>query len=251
MRRRVALTTFILLLLAGCGAASPTQTAAPVQSAVSAGGAIRHGNDAPPAASPDAEIGTEHALTCESTSGSVAAISSFSDLTWASERIVVGEVAKLYPSVPDPKAPQQPLYTEFDVHVDENLRGQAIEMLRVRHGGGEIPGGCSDPQGATPVHVGDRFIFFLGFQVEHAEIPTYFVIGEQQGLWKLNGDRVDDVLPWYSEFSGRPITDVGLQVSASLAAAPPERPIAGHYPVVTLNQAPLGPDLPSPATPVP
>jgi len=251
MRRWVTLAMPILILLSGCGAETSTQTTTLVKSAASTRGAVGHRDDASPAASSAAEVGTEQALTCESTSGSVAAITSFSDLTWASERIVIGEVSKIYPSVPDPKAPRQPLYTEYDVRVDKNLRGQAIEMLRVRHGGGEIPGGCSDPQGAAPVHSGDRFIFFLGYQVEQASVPTYFVIGEQQGLWELKGNTVADGLPWYSEFSGRPITDVGMQISASLAAAPPERPISGHYPVAMLNQAPPGPDLPSPATPVP
>jgi hypothetical protein len=241
------IAAIVSVFLMACGAPDPMQSSPVSGSGTTSSRSTGVGSTT---ASPQSTLNSA-ADQCTFTSGTAAEISDLDHLTWASERIVVGEVAKIYPSVPDPQARQQPLYTEFDVAVEQSLRGHAIDTLRIRRGGGEIPGGCSDPQGVAPVHIGDRFIFFLGYQVEQASVPTYFLIGEQQGLWKLNGDAVADVLPWYSEFTSQAITDVATHIESSLAAAPPERPIAGFIPVVTLDQAPPGPDLPSSATPVP
>lgn len=228
---RVSLIVSLAVILAGCGTAEEL-------------GRTPQSGASPATATP------KPTLVCTTTSGSVAAIPSVRDLTWASYRIVIGSVQERLPSVPDPKAPQQPLYTDYVIKVARVYRGAPIDTVRIRRGGGQIRNGCTDPENGPALEVGDRFLLFLNFPQAGTDVPTYAVTGDGQGYWRLDAsDIVTEAV--YSQFDGRSVAEVAQEIARALAGPPPTQPIAAFIPVVPLTAAPPGPALPTVSTPSP
>jgi hypothetical protein len=245
MRTRLMLIVIgVSLLLVGCGQVQSQDLGAEV-------GTPRASVTAIAAVSPTPPSSQQTPLTCEIVVGTIAGIPNIDDLTWASNAIVVGTVAKRLPTTPNPDATNSPMFTDYVVDVQNVYRGAKVDSIRIRRSGGNIPGGCSQPESGPTIQVGDRFLLFLIDPQTGTDAPTYFVTGEGQGYFRLNDkDQVTETN--YTEFQDKLVGTVASRVAQVLAEpmTPGER-IAGNYRVISKEQAPLGPDLPTKATPVP
>jgi len=234
----------VWLFLVGCGKV-------PSQDLGAGGGTAQTSATAIAAVSPTLPSSEQTPVTCTIVAGTVAGIPNIDDLIWASNAIVVGTVAKRLPTIPMPNAANSPQFTDYVVDVQSLYRGTKLDSVRIRRLGGSIPGGCSQPELGPTIQVGDRFLLFLIDPQPGTDAPTYFVTGEGQGYFRLNDkDQVTETN--YTEFQNQPVRTVASRVAQVLAEpmTPGER-IAGHYHVISKEQAPLGPDLPTMVTPVP
>lgn len=239
MLRRVLIIGSLVILLAACGIPDEEGLGrrGPVSSDTTAG--------------TDGAATPQPAIACSFTSVLIAKIESVTDLTWASEHIVIGTIAERLPLTPDPNAPQQPLYTDYVVKVEKNLRGTPLPTLRIRQPGGSIPGGCTDLQGELQLHVGDRFLLFLREPRSNTAVPTFRVAGHRQGYWRLSDSNVIIDPSHFQQFSGKSIADLAVQVSSILSIPQPPGQLTGNYNAIPLNAAPLGIDLHALASPRP
>jgi hypothetical protein len=171
------------------------------------------------------------------------------ELTWASNWIVRGRVVKVLPSQRfsaetgplGTQTPQQVLdariYTDYIVAVDEVFRGTPRDTIVVRQSGGTIGSITVESPEDPELRVGDEWIFFLVPPDWDQPGDPLWTTGVGQGYWKVAGDQV---IPLRKTFPTLSRAEFGQAVARTLREGPP-----GNSPVVPLEEAPAGPDLPS------
>lgn len=228
MPRRIFVNVFGLVWLASCG---PPEGSIQVSAPLS------------PGASANATRTSAVVLQCSFISPLTAEIPTVADLVWESHRIVVGTISERFPAAIDTRQPQQALYTDFAVKVEKSFRGEPIKLVHLRQAGRSVPGGCVDRQNQPDLRVGDRLLLFLDQPIGNVATPTYQVTGWMQGYWRLDGqDRITDA-SHYNGFQGKALGSVTREIAATLSAPQPRGVPPGDGPAISLEVAPIGPDL--------
>ncbi len=166
------------------------------------------------------------------------------DLVWLSERVVVGTVSEIPPSV----VPDNPMLdidrslrvpvTDYVISVDQVVRGPADEELSLRLPGGTIDGCTISVFGDPDLATGDRLVLFLSPLDDHSE--TYVTTSGQRGLWKLEADGVlASNTAWHSVPQVVPAADLISMVADALAGETPGDQWATFDPV-PLAASPTG-----------
>lgn len=175
------------------------------------------------------------------------------ELIWASNWIVRGRVVEALPpqrfsAETGPLGAQTPqqvldarIYTDYVIAVDEVFRGTPRDTIVVRQSGGTIGSITVESPEDPELRVGDEWIFFLVPPDWDQPGDPLWTTGVGQGYWKVVGDQV---IPSVKTFPTLSRAEFGQAVATALRESPPI-----NSPVVPLEEAPVGPDLPSITTP--
>ena len=226
--KRPFLVGVLVLVLAGC-AAQARPTAESIQASddlAVASPATANQSVTVPVPTPTADP-----QQCSGTvSGSYAQIDTVEQLAWASYQVVVGRVVRQLPSERvEVKTglgyAEQRIRTEYEIDVEQRLRGESFPTIRLRRAGGAV-GDCTlTNESEPPLAVGDRLLLFLHQPASAATVPTYTVTGAVQGYWLLTPQNTvipaADRAAHLGKYRNRPYQEIAGAIRQSLAGSPP------------------------------
>ncbi len=181
--------------------------------------------------------------------GATIGYSDLDALTWASNWIVRGRVVEVlppqrFPAEMGPLGSQTPrevldawIYTDYVIAVDDVYRGAPRDTIVVRQSGGTIGSITVESPEDAELRVGDEWIFFLVPPDWDQPGDALWTTGVGQGYWKVAGDQA---IPYSKRFPTLSRAEFGQAIATALRESPPT-----DSPVVPLEEAPAGPDLPS------
>lgn len=216
---------------------------------------------APRADSPSSETTVGSSASPSASQVHVTGAASFPDirdlrhLVWASNWIVRGRVveerpAQRFPAENGPLGDQTPqeyydtqIYTDYVLAVDQVFRGHPRDTIVVRRMGGTVDSVTLTSEGQPELRVGDDVVVFLVPPAEPQPGDGLWETGGPQGHWRVTDNQV---VPVKSDYPTLPVAQFGQAIADALRQGPPAD--MGR-PLVPLQMAPAGPDLPSVSTP--
>lgn len=210
-------------------------------------------SDGGPSLSPDGRFitfesdhGERPARACSSTSSALlVSEDSLDELAWASGQIIIGRLVEKLPSAWGEQLNPDvddclPICTDLIVEVEQAIRVEPADQVRVRLPGGTIGPYTQTVEPRPDLGPGDRALLFLQAPRGSDLLPpASTIVGSIQGVWRISaGDTVETGRD--PAHDGQPLGEVARQIRAALGGSPAVHPPLPVVPLVTALLAPEG-----------